>query len=71
MKIIRSVDRTDAQKVNKLIELEPDLTAIVELHKSQQAANKITRGIWRGLLVLVSVLFIAGMTLHYLGYPTP
>jgi len=71
MKIIRSVDRTDAKKVNNLIEIEPELTAIVELHKSQQAANKIMRIVWQALLAVIVVLILAGTALHYTGYPTP
>ena len=65
MKVVRSLDQVDTKKIDKLLELEPDLVALVKEHKAKQVADKISRKIYLGaggafvLAIIVYVTFIA------------
>lgn len=65
MKVVRSLDHVDTKKIDKLLELEPELVALVKEHKAKQVADKISRKIYLGvggafvLAIVVYVTFIA------------
>ena len=62
MKVVRSLDPADNKKLDKLIELEPDLIKMVEEYKAKNKAGKISKP----LLISLILLAVTGFVLYVL-----
>jgi len=62
MKIVRSLDHVDTKKIDKLLEMEPELVALLKEHKTKKAAEKISRKIYLGVAVTFVLAIVAYVT---------
>jgi len=59
MKIVRSLDQSDTKKIDRLIDLEPELIEMLEEHKARKDASKIVNKFIISAVVIVCVVLIA------------
>lgn len=69
MKVVRSLEKDDNKKLDKILEMEPELTELINSNRAQKRANKIVKRVLFGIVLLsvpaylIFQVFVSGSTL--------